>query len=53
MKLSKQATPLPKADPVSISVEDDDDVVILEFETVKFASSSTSNISNTTTKKVI
>jgi len=53
MKLPKQAISLPKADPVSISVEDDYDVVILEFETVESASSSTSKISNTTTKKLI
>ncbi|XP_029347161.1 uncharacterized protein LOC100573541 [Acyrthosiphon pisum] len=51
MKLPKQAIPLPRPDPVSIAVEDDDDAVELEFETVESASSSTSKITNKTTKK--
>ncbi|XP_060879430.1 general transcriptional corepressor trfA-like isoform X3 [Metopolophium dirhodum] len=53
MKLPKQAIPLPKPVPVSIIVEDEDDVVELEFETVESASSSTSKITNTTTKKLM
>jgi len=52
VKLPKQAISLLKSDPVSITLEDDDDVVILDFETEP-ASSSTSKITNATTKKVI
>ena len=47
VELPKQAIPSPKPDPVYITVEDDDDV------TVESASSLTSKITNTTTKKVI
>ena len=52
MKLPKQAISLSKSDPVSITLEDDDDVVILDFETEP-GSSSTSKITNVSTKKVI
>ncbi|XP_015370580.1 PREDICTED: activating transcription factor 7-interacting protein 1-like isoform X2 [Diuraphis noxia] len=53
MKLPKLATPLPKTDnkPVSIVVDDDEDDI--ELDVIKSGNPSTSNITNTPTKKQI